>query len=152
MLHRPDIEDVRWQEPEGSTTADYSDSDNGASDNDSDSECIADTDTNHDGSKPRFLLPGFASSDGLSPVVGSSEDDWETAEDDTVLENPLPMDGMDGMGADESTAAVVASLTEKWEEQEAQVERRRNRRRKQSAEAAMELGRQDRKGNSNQHR
>lgn len=69
--------------------------------------------------KPRLLLPGSSS------------------------------ERMDSINSDESTAPVVASLTDKWEEQEAQVERRRNRRRKQSVEAAMELGRQRR---DNQHR
>ena len=40
--------------------------------------------------------------------------------------------------------AFCLKSTDKWEEEEAQLERRRNRRRKQSAEAAAELARQRR--------
>ena len=46
--------------------------------------------------------------------------------------------------ADESTASIVSKSTDKWEEEEAQLERRRNRRRKQFAEAAAELAKQRR--------
>jgi hypothetical protein len=101
--------------------------------------------------RPKLYLPGsvrcsdrleFVTSDGLS-IVGTQE--WEL---DAVEISSI--DGMETDGeADESTSTVVASLTDKWEEEEAQVERRRNRRRKQSAEAAMELDRQRR---SNQHK
>lgn len=145
---RPAVEDVRWKDPEESTSEE--DTDNEGSENEgSDNEgCIADAEI-LDG--PKFFLPGsvrcsdgleFVTSDGLS-TVGTL--DWEL---DTV-EVPSK-DGMETDGeADASTATVVASLTDKWEEEEAQVERRRNRRRKQSAEAAIELDRQRR---SSQHK
>ena len=131
-MHRADVED-RWKDAEESI-----------SEEDSDNEvCIPDEDI-IDG--PKLYLPEsvrcsteveFVTSDGLS-TVGTQ--DWEL---DTV--EISAKDGMETDGeADESTATVVARLTDKWEEEEAQVERRRNRRRKQSAEAAVELNRQRR--------
>ncbi|XP_024386598.1 DUF21 domain-containing protein At1g55930, chloroplastic [Physcomitrium patens] len=132
---RPAVEDVRWQDPEENIS-------------DDDEGCIPDED-NTDG--PKLYLPGsvrcsdeldsFLTSDGL-PTVGTY--DWEM---DTV--EKIPKEVETDSEADESTATIVASLSDKWEEEEAQVERRRNRRRKQSAEAAIELDRQQR---SNQHK
>lgn len=135
LLDRPAVEDVRWQDPEENIS-------------DDDEGCIPDED-NTDG--PKLYLPGsvrcsdeldsFLTSDGL-PTVGTY--DWEM---DTV--EKIPKEVETDSEADESTATIVASLSDKWEEEEAQVERRRNRRRKQSAEAAIELDRQQR---SNQHK
>ncbi|KAG0612674.1 hypothetical protein M758_6G044900 [Ceratodon purpureus] len=135
---RPAVEDIRWKDPEESTSEEDSDNDG----------CIPDEELT-DG--PKLYLPGsvrcsdgleFVTSDGLS-TLGTQ--DWELDTVEVSLKDGMDMEGE----ADESTATVVASLTDKWEEEEAQVERRRNRRRKQSAEAAMELDRQRR---SNQHK
>ena len=137
-MHRPAVEDIRWKDPEESTSEEDSDNDG----------CIPDEELT-DG--PKLYLPGsvrcsdgleFVTSDGLS-TLGTQ--DWELDTVEVSLKDGMDMEGE----ADESTATVVASLTDKWEEEEAQVERRRNRRRKQSAEAAMELDRQRR---SNQHK
>lgn len=145
MLNRPAVEDVRWQDPEEGNAEEDSQED---SQEDSDEGCIPDEEI-LDG--PKIYLPGsvrcsggldFVTSDGLSTM---SSQDWDLDTVEETLKEGLETDGE----ADESTATVVASLTDKWEEEEAQVERRRNRRRKQSAEAAMELDRQQR---SNQHR
>ncbi|XP_024381705.1 uncharacterized protein [Physcomitrium patens] len=145
ILHTdsPADEDVRWRDSEEVSTEEDSDSEG------SDTEgCIADVDI-IDG--PRIYLPGsvrcnddldFVPSDGLA-TIGTQ--DWGLE----IIEE-APKDGIKTDGeADQSTTTVVANLTEKWELQEAQVERRRNRRRKQSVEAAMELDRQQR---FNQHK
>lgn len=143
MLFSPADEDVRWRDSEEVSTEEDSDSEG------SDTEgCIADVDI-IDG--PRIYLPGsvrcnddldFVPSDGLA-TIGTQ--DWGLE----IIEE-APKDGIKTDGeADQSTTTVVANLTEKWELQEAQVERRRNRRRKQSVEAAMELDRQQR---FNQHK
>ncbi|XP_024368050.1 DUF21 domain-containing protein At1g55930, chloroplastic isoform X4 [Physcomitrium patens] len=126
-------EDVRWKDPTEVSTEEESDND----------LCIPDEDL-IDG--PKIYLPGsvrcneeldFVSSHGLAKV-GAQNWQVEMVED-------TPKDGMEvGGEAHDNVASAVASLTDKWEVQEAQVERRRNRRRKQSAEAIMELDRQQR--------
>lgn len=126
-------EDVRWKDPTEVSTEEESDND----------LCIPDEDL-IDG--PKIYLPGsvrcneeldFVSSHGLAKV-GAQNWEVEMVED-------TPKDGMEvGGEAHDNVASAVASLTDKWEVQEAQVERRRNRRRKQSAEAIMELDRQQR--------
>jgi len=136
LLNRPAVEDVRWQDPE--------EGNNSEEDLDDEEGCIPDEEI-LDG--PKIYLPGSVRcSDGLdfaTSTMSSQEWDLDTVEE--TLKEGLEIDGE----ADGSTATVVASLTDKWEEEEAQVERRRNRRRKQSAEASLELDRQQR---LNQHR
>lgn len=131
---RSDSEEPHWQEPEGS-----------ASEADSDDEgCRPSDEDSRD--RPGYYLPtnsdcrneiATVTADGLS-MMGTQ--DWDLDTVDEVIREGVELDN----GADESTASIVAKLTDKWEEEEAQLERRRNRRRKQSAEAAAELARQRR--------
>ncbi len=131
LFTRPAVEDVRWQDPEEG---------NGSEEDVDEEGCIPDEEI-LDGSK--IYLPGSVRcSDGLD--FSMSSEDWDLESVEETLKEGLETDGE----TDGSTATVVASLTDKWEEEEAQVERRRNRRRKQSAEAALELDRH----RSNQHR
>lgn len=149
-LSRSEEEDVRWRDPE---KEDEGSSDEVEEDLNED-VCIPDEEI-IDG--PKIYLPGsvrcsggpldFMTSDGLSTMSSSQEWNLDTVgETDGFKSGSVETDSE----PDESTATVVASLTDKWEEEEAQVERRRNRRRKQSAEAALELDRQQR--SSNHHR
>jgi len=129
-----DSEEPHWQEPEGSASEADSD-DEGCRPSDEDSRV-----------RPSYYLPmnsdcrnetATVTADGLS-MMGTQ--DWDLDTVDEVIIEGVELDS----GADESTASIVAKLTDKWEEEEAQLERRRNRRRKQSAEAAAELARQRR--------
>ncbi|KAJ7555815.1 hypothetical protein O6H91_05G056000 [Diphasiastrum complanatum] len=72
--------------------------------------------------------------DGLA-LVGSQE--WQL----DMLEENQPCDVETDDEFDCSTASAVGTLSDKWEDHEKQVERRRKRRRKQSVEAVAELNR-----------
>ncbi|KAL2629259.1 hypothetical protein R1flu_013945 [Riccia fluitans] len=83
--------------------------------------------------------------DERSPRSAASflcSEDWEIVSNDSNLDEPIVIHTeSDG---EEKNSSVKGPVNDRWVEQERQVERRIQRRKKQSAEAALELDRQRR--------